>query len=144
MENFKIERIYMRKLQAIAEIHNTTLNIIINQAVESSIYNYEKENGIISIDFDKLNEHNDAPVDEVKPIPIEDWWIKIERDKDGLAMEECLDFMMSNLPFVVADQCPNGGIFYQVVCDSNVKDGWRGEIDRNTDYTHYLPIPKLN
>lgn len=85
-----------------------------------------------------------APVGEVKPIPIEGGWIKIERDKDGLATEECLDFMMSNLPFVVADQCPNGGIFYQVVCDSNVKDGWRGEIDRNTDYTHYFPIPKLN
>lgn len=57
MENFKIERIYLRKLQAIAEIHNTTLNIIINQAVESSIYNYEKENGVISIDYDKLNEN---------------------------------------------------------------------------------------
>lgn len=54
MENFKIERIYLRKLQAIAEHHNLTLNTIINQEVEIAIHNYEKENGVISIDFDKL------------------------------------------------------------------------------------------
>lgn len=58
MENFKIERIYLHKLQAIAERHNTTLNIIINQAVEMAIHSYEKENGVISIDYDNLDEHN--------------------------------------------------------------------------------------
>lgn len=59
MENFKIERIYLRKLQVIAKHHNLTLNTIINQGIESCIHNYEKEHGIISIDFDKLNEHNE-------------------------------------------------------------------------------------
>lgn len=37
MENFKIERIYLRKLQAIAKQHNITPDLI-NQAVESSIH----------------------------------------------------------------------------------------------------------
>lgn len=57
MGNFNIERIRLRKLQAIAKQHDITPDII-NQAVERSIHNYEKENGVISISFDNLNEHN--------------------------------------------------------------------------------------
>lgn len=57
MGNFKIERIYLLKLQAIAEHHNLTLNTLINQAIEVAIHNYEKDHGVISIDYDKLNEN---------------------------------------------------------------------------------------
>lgn len=56
MGNFKIERIYLRKLQAIAERHNLTLNTLINQAVEVAIHNYEEGHGVITIDYDKLND----------------------------------------------------------------------------------------
>jgi uncharacterized protein YpbB len=65
MGNFKIERIYLLKLQAIAEHHNLTLNTIINQAVEIAIHNYEHEHGVISIDFDNLNDEEMTILEEV-------------------------------------------------------------------------------
>lgn len=70
-------------------------------------------------------------------------WIKIERDKDGFATEECLDMMFTSLPIVVVEEYPDGSFLYHGICDLNSLDGWRGEIDRDVDYTHYLPIPKL-
>ena len=69
---------------------------------------------------------------------VDNEWIKIERDKDGFATNECLDFMFSNLPFVVARKDPDGFILYDVVNDLD----YRGDIERHTRYTHYLLIPK--
>lgn len=59
MRNFNIERIRLRKLQAIAKQHDITPDII-NQAIEVAIHNYEKENGVISIDYDKLRQGEGA------------------------------------------------------------------------------------
>lgn len=70
-------------------------------------------------------------------------WIKIERDKDGFATEECLDMMFTSLPIVVAQESPDGSILYESICILNDIYAWRGEIDRDVTYTHYLPIPKL-
>lgn len=71
-------------------------------------------------------------------------WIKIDRDKDGFATEECLDMMFTSLPYVVAEQSPDGCVLYTTVCELNDLYGWRGEIERHTNYTHFLPIQKLN
>ena len=70
-------------------------------------------------------------------------WIKIKRDKNVFATESCLDMMFTSLPIVLAEQYPDGSILYEAVCELNSIEGWRGEIDRNIDYTHYLPIKKL-
>lgn len=70
-------------------------------------------------------------------------WRKILRDKNGFATEDCLDMMFTSLPIVVAEQYPDSSVLYSAICDLNSIDGWRGEIDRNIDYTHYLPIKKL-
>lgn len=69
-------------------------------------------------------------------------WIKIKRDKDGFATEDCLDMMFTSLPIVVAEQS-DGSILYHAICELNSLDGWRGEIDRDIDYIYYLPISKL-
>ena len=70
-------------------------------------------------------------------------WIKIKRDKDGFATEDCLDMMFTSLPIVVAELYPNGSILYHAICDLDSLDGWRGEIDRDIDYIYYLTISKL-
>lgn len=67
-------------------------------------------------------------------------WIEIKRDKDGFATEECLDEMFKHELFVVRDKCDELG--YEGYCLCTNPD-WRGEIDRDTSYTHYLPIPKV-
>lgn len=71
-------------------------------------------------------------------------WIKIERDKDGFATEECLDKMTRAFPFVLLSQFNEHGVehFYDVVTLNSV-DYWIGDITTNTRYTHYLPLPKL-
>lgn len=71
-------------------------------------------------------------------------WINIDRDKYGFATEECLDMMFTSLPFVVAEQHPGCAVLYTAVCELNDLYGWRGEIERNTDFTHFLQIQKLN
>lgn len=70
-------------------------------------------------------------------------WIKIDRDKSGFATEECLDKMFSRLPIVVVQKHSDESILYESICDLNDVYAWRGEIDRDADYTHYLPIQKL-
>lgn len=70
-------------------------------------------------------------------------WIKIDRDDSGFATEECLDKMFASLPIVVAQKRSGESILYESICDLNDVYDWRGEIDRDIDYTHYLPIPKL-
>lgn len=71
-------------------------------------------------------------------------WIKIERDKDGFATEECLDKMTRALPCVLLSQFNEHGVehFYDVATLVSI-DYWMVEINTNTHYTHYLPLPKL-
>ena len=68
-------------------------------------------------------------------------WIEIKRDKDGFATEECLNEMFDNALVIVArSECYR--VYYEVIEWEDQED-WRGEIDRDIRYTHYLPIPKV-
>lgn len=69
-------------------------------------------------------------------------WVKIDRDESGFATEECLDKMFSTLPIVVVFDFPDGRKNYEGISETDYVGDWRGAIDRDTDYTHYLPIPK--
>lgn len=44
-------------------------------------------------------------------------WIKIDRDEDGIATEECLDKMFQNLPIVLHHNKMGGG--YDVLNPQN-------------------------
>lgn len=68
-------------------------------------------------------------------------WIEIKRDKDGFATEECLNEMFKNELIVVA-RSERNRVYYDVIKLEN-QEYWRGEIEINTIYTHYLPIPKV-
>lgn len=68
-------------------------------------------------------------------------WIEIKRDKDGFATKECLNEMFENELIVVARR-GHCRVLYEVIKKENHED-WRGEIDRDIRYTHYLPIPKV-
>ena len=70
-------------------------------------------------------------------------WIKIDRDENGFATEECLDMMFSNLPIVLSYKLIDGRKVYEGISDTDYIDSWRGDIDRDVCYTHYLQIPKL-
>lgn len=70
-------------------------------------------------------------------------WIKIDRDNNGFASAECLDKMFTSLPIVVVKQYSDRCILYESICIWNDIYGWRGDIERDATYTHYLPIPKL-
>lgn len=65
-------------------------------------------------------------------------WIEIRRDKNGFATEECLNKMFENALIIVA-RSERNRVYYDVIEKEN-QDDWRGEIDRNIRYTHYLPI----
>lgn len=72
-------------------------------------------------------------------------WIKIERDKDGFATEECLrkieEYYEREIAVVIAF---NGyGIDYDVITTASCIQGWLADIHNSAKYTHYLPIPKL-
>lgn len=68
-------------------------------------------------------------------------WIKIERDKDGFATEECINKMTDNLPIVIVEQFNEHGIeqFYDIVTSYNIAD-YMGDMTIETKITHYLPI----
>lgn len=66
-------------------------------------------------------------------------WIKIKRDKAGFATE--LDEMFKNELIIVARSEYNR-FYYNVIELENQAD-WRGEIDRDICYTHYLPIKEI-
>jgi hypothetical protein len=70
-------------------------------------------------------------------------WIKIDRDENGFATEECLDKMFSHLPVVLHHNKMGGG--YDVLNPQNekTKDFFRYKLRESNVYTHYLPIPKL-
>lgn len=70
-------------------------------------------------------------------------WIKIERDKDGFATEECLAVMFNNLPCAVCSQTKGGYKYYNMVGEYSDMFHNREYIRTNTGYTHYLPIPTL-
>ena len=65
-------------------------------------------------------------------------WIKIERDKDGFATDECLNRMLKNTP--VALVCGNG---YEIISPEHDIAAWRGDIERGVKYTHYMVLPKV-
>ena len=68
-------------------------------------------------------------------------WKEIKRDKDGFATEECLNEMFENALIAVA-RSEHNRVYYEVIKLEDQED-WRGEIDRDIRYTHYLPIPKV-
>lgn len=67
-------------------------------------------------------------------------WIKIERDENGSATEECLDRIFNNLPCVVAINS-YGMDIYKVIPEWDRQT--RDFLKSKAMYTHYLPIPKL-
>lgn len=73
-------------------------------------------------------------------------WIKIDRDENGFATEEALAIIVelhkNGVP--IAMRCIGYGDSYAMLSTDHDIYSWCGEIERNTDYTHYLPIPKLN
>ena len=69
-------------------------------------------------------------------------WIKINRDENGFATIETLNVIVElhkdGVP--IAMRC---GDTYEMLSPDHDIYGWYGEIERDTDYTHYLPIAKL-
>lgn len=70
-------------------------------------------------------------------------WIKIDRDENGFATEECLDRIFNNLPCAVCFQTEGGYKSYFFVNKYLDLAHNREDLRTNTSYTHYLPIPKL-
>ena len=72
-------------------------------------------------------------------------WIKINRDENGFATEECLskieEYHENDIPVVIAfdNYCQD----YTVITAASILDAWLNSIRINSSYTHYLPIPKL-
>ena len=70
-------------------------------------------------------------------------WIKIDRDENGFATEECLDKIFYNLPCVVCSQTKGGYKYYNLVGECFDMAYNREYLKINTGCTHYFPIPKL-
>ena len=70
-------------------------------------------------------------------------WIKIDRDENGFATEECLGRIFNNLPCAVCLQTEDSNKYYYFVNEYLVMHHSREDLRTNTGYTHYLPIPKL-
>lgn len=70
-------------------------------------------------------------------------WIKIERDKDGVATENAIKEMTEKLPIVVVTQFNEHGIdqFFDVIT-MGATDCMQF-IAANPEVTHYLELPKL-
>ena len=49
-------------------------------------------------------------------------WIKIDRNGDGFATEECLDSIFNNLPCVVCSQTEGGYKYYNM--DKTILAAW--------------------
>lgn len=71
-------------------------------------------------------------------------WIKIDRDKDGIATEEHLrkieECYCKDIPVVIAYE--NYLQDYDVITPCSRINAWLANIKREKVYTHYLPIPK--
>lgn len=70
-------------------------------------------------------------------------WIKIDRDENGFATEECLDKMFKKLPIVLYHSGMGGG--YDVLNPKNegLKLYLRKLMKTSHSYSHFLQIPKL-
>ena len=70
-------------------------------------------------------------------------WIKIDRDKNGFATEECLESMRKAIPFVYVFPCEEKDV-YVAVGDEQEFDMYKQSFYTDSFcVTHYLPIPKL-
>lgn len=70
-------------------------------------------------------------------------WIKIDRDENGFATEECLDKIFSHLPVVLHHNKMGGGYDVLNPQTDSLKLYFREGVKTSKTYTHYLPIPKL-
>lgn len=69
-------------------------------------------------------------------------WIKIDRDENGFATEECLKSMRKAIPFVAATQVQHQFV-YHLIKDERDFIVYKEIIHSGRDVTNYLPIPKL-
>ena len=70
-------------------------------------------------------------------------WIKIDRDENGFATEECLEKIFSHLPVVLHHNKMSGGYDALNPQTESLKSYFREGIKTSKTYTNYLPIPKL-
>lgn len=70
-------------------------------------------------------------------------WIKIDRDENGFATEECLDKIFSHLPVVLHHNKMGGGYDVLNPQTESLKLYFREGVKTSKTYTHYLPIPKF-
>ena len=68
-------------------------------------------------------------------------WIKIDRDENGFATEECTKDALKQLPIVIRGYDELGEYYHLLTEDSLGYD--KMSIFKHKTYTHYLPIPKL-
>lgn len=87
------------------------------------------------------NDYWKAPQKNSKQIVIQPMqWIKIDRDENGFATEECLNKMRKAIPFVfVATKEIHVAVGNEYDFDVYI-DGFKTD---SFDVSHYLPIPKL-
>ncbi len=69
-------------------------------------------------------------------------WIKIDRDENGFATEECLESMRKATPFVAATRIQNQFVYHLIKGERDFIV-YKEIIYSGRDVTHYLPIPKL-
>ena len=70
-------------------------------------------------------------------------WIKIDRDENGFATEECLDKIFNNTQVVFRTSIKGGAYEVANPTGKTITSVWRQGIKTHDVYTHYLPIPKL-
>lgn len=70
-------------------------------------------------------------------------YIKIDRDENGFATEECLDKIFSHLPVVLHHNKMGGGYDVLNPQTESLKLYFREGVKISKTYTHYLPIPKV-
>ena len=70
-------------------------------------------------------------------------WIKIDRDENGFATEDCLNKMFSSQPFVLAILYEEGLAYCYTIVDMYFLSDFRDSIRQLCEYTHYLPLPRL-
>lgn len=66
-------------------------------------------------------------------------WLKIERDEDDIASEECLYNIFENHIILFHDSRDNRIL----IADDNLDD-WYKDIEMNPYYDYWMPIPEIN
>lgn len=69
-------------------------------------------------------------------------WIKIDRDENGYATNECISEMYKNLPVAVVRR-KQGELPQFVRAIDKATSYIMHNVQKERAYTHYLPIPKL-